>query len=518
MNTGYNEIEQFYKFLYKKPKYIVFEYDHIIDRNYGKYKNDGLICYTNEMSDLMRTKAFRRMNKIFQLGTKFMIDPNLKHSRGIHSKGTYARAVELCMHILENDNIKNMVENHHYEKYFVAEVIRGLTHDIGQGPFSHTMETICELPKGFHEDLGARLIQQDEELREALNKIWPNLPEIMEEAKQRNFLGLNQLFEGQLDIDRGDFVARDGWALQDRGEISDIVTYLFQNVDIKNVTINGRSRLAPTFSNESLPYIERVLDYRFNNYQKYLRADARLIDYVFKGFTEMLLKSDEDFKLKTFLTHNYKKKPEEVDLQEYVSYNDIEFLKGIIDVFDNTNNEKLKNMARLCIPDADSFYALYWGLMASKEDVNEDGNIDLNANDREFFKRIANIPGGSTLKLIKERYVLEKCDNEKDLRYKISQIRRIVSTEEDRLSEYGITYDISKNSLYKNKPGEEIFIADGSGKFYTYDKHPDRTLPLKKFTNAIIIVDKDMLKEKVKDEGKIGEIMKLVTNRLKVNR
>ena len=48
MNTGYNEIEQFYKFLYKKPKYIVFEYDHIIDRNYGKYKNDGLICYTKK--------------------------------------------------------------------------------------------------------------------------------------------------------------------------------------------------------------------------------------------------------------------------------------------------------------------------------------------------------------------------------------------------------------------------------------------------------------------------------------
>lgn len=60
-------------------------------------------------------------------------------------------------------------------------------HDIGHGPFSHTMETICNLPKGFHEDIGKRMINENEELKAKLNAVWPNLPEIMEEVEQRNF-------------------------------------------------------------------------------------------------------------------------------------------------------------------------------------------------------------------------------------------------------------------------------------------------------------------------------------------
>lgn len=81
MYLGYNEAEKFYRFLYEKPNLIVFESDHIINRNSGEYANDGLIYYTEDISRLMRTQAFRRMNKIFQLGTKYLGDSNLKHSR-----------------------------------------------------------------------------------------------------------------------------------------------------------------------------------------------------------------------------------------------------------------------------------------------------------------------------------------------------------------------------------------------------------------------------------------------------
>ena len=212
MYIGYNEVENFYRFLYEKPNLIMFESDHIISRNQGEYANDGVIYYTENIARLMRTQAFRRMSKIFQLGTKFLGDNNLKHSRAEHSKGTYARTLELCMHLLENKNIAGMVKKYHYEKYIVAELIRGLTHDIGHGPFSHTMETICNLPKGFHEDIGKRIIKEDEEINETLNGIWQDLPQLLDEVEERDFLGLNILFEGQIDVDRGDFLARDSWA------------------------------------------------------------------------------------------------------------------------------------------------------------------------------------------------------------------------------------------------------------------------------------------------------------------
>lgn len=211
MYIGYNEAEKFFRLLYDKPKGIFYEPDFAINRNSGDYANEGLIYYTIEMDDIKTTQAFRRMSKIFQLGTKYLGDSNLMHSRAKHSKGTYARTMELFMHLLENNNIKGIIKKYGYEKYIVAELMRGFLHDIGHGPFSHTMETICNLPKGFHEDIGKRMINENEELKERLNAVWPNLPEIMEEVEKRNFLGLNSLFEGQIDVDRGDFYQEIVW-------------------------------------------------------------------------------------------------------------------------------------------------------------------------------------------------------------------------------------------------------------------------------------------------------------------
>ena len=52
------------------------------------------------------------------------------------------------------------------------------------------------------------------------------------------------------------------------------------------------------------------------------------------------------------------------------------------------------------------------------------------------------------------------------------------------MKDYGITFDVSKNSLYKSDAGEDIYVEDEDGKVYTYNKHPNRTMPLKKFTNV----------------------------------
>lgn len=40
MYIGYNEVEKFFRFLYKKPNLITFEFDHIINRNQGEYAMD----------------------------------------------------------------------------------------------------------------------------------------------------------------------------------------------------------------------------------------------------------------------------------------------------------------------------------------------------------------------------------------------------------------------------------------------------------------------------------------------
>ena len=513
MYIGYNEAEKFFRLLYDKPKGIFYEPDFAINRNSGDYANEGLIYYTIEMDDIKTTQAFRRMSKIFQLGTKYLGDSNLMHSRAKHSKGTYARTMELFMHLLENNNIKGIIKKYGYEKYIVAELMRGFLHDIGHGPFSHTMETICNLPKGFHEDIGKRMINENEELKERLNAVWPNLPEIMEEVEKRNFLGLNSLFEGQIDVDRGDFLPRDSMALRLNDNNSDEITELLQKV-----VIEGKGKLVPVYPYECLNKIEKFLESRFNNYQKYYEApEAKVYDHIYKEFSEELLKCEEEHSLKTFLRNNYEKNPEEIDLDEYISYNDIEFLKGIIDVYDNTNNKKLKSLARICIPDEESYYALYYGLMVTNEDVNEYGNIGrLSPENDRFFRRIGKIPQGSTKALIKERYITQKCRNEKDLKYKLKEIRKELGEEGKFTPEdYGIAYYISKNSLYKNKKGEEIYVEDENGKIYTFDSHPKRKVELKNFTNVVIIVDKEKLKEKTKNEKIVQKVTDILRDRKK---
>ena len=310
------------------------------------------------------------------------------------------------------------------------------------------------------------------------------------------------------------FYLEDSWYMKVDDTNSNEIKNLLHSISIQKLLVNGKGKLVPVFSGECLPQIENFLNTRYNNYQKqYYSSSGKLFEYIYKEFSEELLASEEEYPLKTFLKDNYNKTPKEINLEEYIHYNDIEFLKGILEVYDNTKDDKLKNLARVCIPDGSSYYPLYYGLMVNNEDVNEYGNITLSREDLNFFNRIKNIPEHSTIDLINERYSIKKCKNQKDLKYRLREIKKLLDIKGNiDFKNYGIVYDISKNNLYKNKPGEEIYVSDEDGKVYTFDTHPKRTIPLKKFTNATIIVDKDKLKENVKNEKVISSVLDIVKN------
>ena len=112
---------------------------------------------------------------------------------------------------------------------------------------------------------------------------------------------------------------------------------------------------------------------------------------------------------------------------------------------------------------------------------------------------------------MEQNFLIKRCDSSEELNKRLEIIREKLNLKSiEDLSQVGILYDISKNELYKNKPGEEIYIQSDDGNIYTFDKHPKRKIELKKFENNIIMIDKKHLLRNIKSKSEIMEIMEII--------
>jgi HD superfamily phosphohydrolase len=140
----------------------------------------------------------QRLRRIRQLGLGYLVFPGAEHSRFAHALG----ATGLMQKALINLKEKNTtITNAEYE----ATLIAVLLHDIGHGPFSHSLEH--SFIKDFHhEKMTLALMHKlNEEFDGGLDlaiKIFTN-----QYAKPF----LHQLVSSQLDIDRLDYLKRDSW-------------------------------------------------------------------------------------------------------------------------------------------------------------------------------------------------------------------------------------------------------------------------------------------------------------------
>lgn len=464
----FKRADDFFTEMLGRPEPMLCELDIAMHDTNGR----GLIHYPESFNRVIETKAVKRMARIFQLGTKIYTRDNVIHTRLEHSKGTYYRTLELLMNLCEDQKVKDLIINNNYQKYILAMLARALLHDVGHGPFSHTMETVCNLPKGFHEDIGRRLINEDPELRAALEGICPHMPELLNEVVERDFLGLNRLFEGQSDVDRGDFLPRDSFfADANFSENSRAVAELFSHVSIEKVCMDGKkSMTVPVFSEDQIGNLDTFFMNRFENYKNiYYAHEAISYDYVFKTFAEKLTQSSEDYRLKTFLLHNMNKKPEEIDLQEYISFNDVEYLKGIVEVLDKTQDPCLRKFAIMSLPPKEKILDFYYGLMISPEQVRD-------YKDNDFFMRLEYLPDSES-EYRQNCLVLHDCSR-KNIQSVTEKIKSALGVSDENLEDLGIFTWKNTVSTYKKKRGEETFVKGADGEVYEYSVHPERRTPL----------------------------------------
>jgi HD superfamily phosphohydrolase len=148
--------------------------------------------------ELIENASFQRLRRILQLGLTHLVYPGALHTRFHHALG----AMHLMQKSVEVLRRKGVDISPDEESAVLAAI---LLHDIGHGPYSHTLEHT--LIKGVsHEDISAQIMQR---LAQHFGDPIHRAIRIFNDQYERPFL--HQLVSGQLDMDRMDYLNRDSF-------------------------------------------------------------------------------------------------------------------------------------------------------------------------------------------------------------------------------------------------------------------------------------------------------------------
>lgn len=170
--------------------------------NKKKIINDPVYGFINIKSelifDIIAHPYFQRLRHIKQLGLTDLVYPGALHTRFQHALG----AMHLMGRVLDSLRNKNVAIA---EEEYEAAQLAILLHDIGHGPFSHTLENSL-LPGIHHESLSYLMMT---ELNKQFGGALDLCMKIFRNSYSRKFF--HQLVSSQLDIDRLDYLKRDSF-------------------------------------------------------------------------------------------------------------------------------------------------------------------------------------------------------------------------------------------------------------------------------------------------------------------
>lgn len=170
--------------------------------NKRKIFNDpvhGFITIPHELIfDVIEHPYFQRLRRIKQLGLSDYVYPGAIHTRFHHALGAF-HLMRKAISILKIKGVKITEEEE------LGACIAILLHDIGHGPFSHTLEHSL-LVGVHHEDISKIYMKM---LNEHFKGKLSLAIQIFEGTYKKKFL--HQLVSSQLDVDRLDYLTRDSF-------------------------------------------------------------------------------------------------------------------------------------------------------------------------------------------------------------------------------------------------------------------------------------------------------------------
>jgi len=176
----------------------------------------GNIKLDNFFIKLLETPELQRLYNIKQLGFAHLVFPGAHHTRLEHSLGVYSIASQISESLQLNKHEKKIV------------MCAALLHDIGHGPFSHTLESILLEKFGVdHVDLTEKLILGEYDVfeprernfiselnvNETLVKEGLDKNEIVRVIRGKNIEKpyLGQILNSTIDADQIDYLVRDAF-------------------------------------------------------------------------------------------------------------------------------------------------------------------------------------------------------------------------------------------------------------------------------------------------------------------
>jgi hypothetical protein len=162
--------------------------------------------------DLIETRELQRLRRVKLMGLSYVVYPSADHNRFAHSLGVaflMKRVIARMQALGDDPRFRALVDHlHEYRELLLAAA---LLHDIGHFPLSHLLEGFTGEP---HERWTARLARRPEgEVYQVLKAYDGRTPDQVAEIIGRTFKPsfAVKLISSQLDVDRMDYLLRDGY-------------------------------------------------------------------------------------------------------------------------------------------------------------------------------------------------------------------------------------------------------------------------------------------------------------------
>jgi HD superfamily phosphohydrolase len=213
--------------------------------------------------ELVDTPRMQRLRRVHQLGTGSLVYPGANHTRFEHSLGAYHLAGQAATALGVSDEEKKAIQ------------AAALLHDVGHGPFSHTCDPLYRDYLGrTHEDLAIEAAQKGS-IRDALVRHGVAPGSVVALIHGEGPLG--GLISGGIDVDRMDYLVRDGHYTGVR-----IGVDLERIVHDLALTHRGVALRADSVAAAETLLVTRVQMYATVYHHRTLRVSQRMIERAFR--------------------------------------------------------------------------------------------------------------------------------------------------------------------------------------------------------------------------------------------